>query len=383
MNKALHISAAGEAFVIVFLFALRQSHSGCDLHRLTGRDCDLAVGGAVGNVRIQLPGILIGQMGDLAVLHEAAHGLLPQDGGVQGVGFVGIGEIHHLKGHFIYAGALRIVAQLQLCLVGALHLDVGLRVHGRTDVDHTGALAADEVEGTVLFIQNGGSRRHQQAVGHMGIILSGDIGILQVLPHQSGAGSHGRRRHTGSGGNAHPVAVGGQDVAADTGNLRLQGQAASGAPGRKVRHLACRLASVPEAFHSYISLDITFHYIKIESHEAGNGQRKFRQGYLGAINQNQTGGFRLHSLVHQLHRVNILAHRTEEQLALGVCRIFCELKFPVAQLFPEAFALRHTCQLGVVYIGLISILGHVTKSISIGVEYSCILRTCNRQRRIK
>ena len=142
VNKALHISAAGEAFVIVFLFALRQSHSGCDLHRLTGRDCDLAVGGAVGNVRIQLPGILIGQMGDLAVLHEAAHGLLPQDGGVQGVGFVGIGEIHHLKGHFIYAGALRIVAQLQLCLVGALHLDVGLRVHGRTDVDHTGAMAA-------------------------------------------------------------------------------------------------------------------------------------------------------------------------------------------------------------------------------------------------
>ena len=383
VNKALHISAAGEPLVIVFLFPLCQGHCGGDLHRLTGRDCDLAIGGAVGNVRIQLPGILIGQMGDLAVLHQTAHSLLAQDGGVQGIGFVGIGEIHHLKGHLIYAGALRIVAQLQLGLVGALHLDVGLRVHGRTDVDHTGALAADEVEGTVLFIQNGGSRRHQQTVGHMGIVLFRDIGILQILPHQSGAGSHGGRGHAGTGGNTHPVAIGGQDVAADAGDLRLQGQTAGGAPGGEIRHLPCRLASVPEAHNSYgVALNITFDHIKKGRPKIGDGKRKFRQSYLGTIQQNQTGSFCFHSLVHQFHRVNILAHRAEEQFALGVCRIFCELKFPVAQLLPETFALRHTDHLGVVTVVFISKSGHISEGVS-AIECSCVLRAGHGQRRVK
>ena len=95
--------------------------------------------------------------------------------------------------------------------------------------------------------------------------------------------------------------------------------------------------------------------------------------------KNQTGGLRLYSLIHQLHRVNILAHRAEEQFALGVCRIFCELKFPVAQLFPEAFALRHTGHLRVVHIGLISRFGHVAEGVSIDIEGSCVLRAGHGQ----
>ena len=57
-------------------------------------------------------------------------GHLAQDGGIQGVGLLGIREVHHLEGHGIGTSAIRIIPQLQLGFVGVFHLNISLRSNG-------------------------------------------------------------------------------------------------------------------------------------------------------------------------------------------------------------------------------------------------------------
>ena len=148
-----------------------------------GRDGNLPVCSTGGDSSAQFPGIVIDQIGDLAAPNLTAFCLLSQNRSVQGVCFLPIGEIHHFKVHGIDASALRVVAQLEFGLVGALHLNVCLRGHGCGGVGQARALAADEVQSIVRFIYNGSRRTHEQAVDHIGQRFLCHTLFLQILPH--------------------------------------------------------------------------------------------------------------------------------------------------------------------------------------------------------
>ena len=184
LYKPFYIGAIGEPLVHVSSVCVRQCDRNRDLGSGMGRDGNSPVCGAGGNSSTQFPGIVIDQIGDLTAPNLAAFCLLSQNCGIQGVCFLPVREIHHFKVHGIDARALRVVAQLKFGFVGALHLNVSLRGHGRRRIGQTRALAADEVEGVVGFIYNGSRRAHEQAVDQIGQPFLCHTLFLQILPHQ-------------------------------------------------------------------------------------------------------------------------------------------------------------------------------------------------------
>ena len=182
-------------------------------------------------------------------------GGLAQDGGVQTVGFVCVGEVHHLEVHGVGAGAVRVVPQLKFGFVGACYLDIGPGGHSKGGVGQACALTADEIEGVVLLVPDGGGSAHEQTVHHMGQLLLRHAGFPQVLPHQSSRGGHGGRGHGGTGSHGVVIAhISREHVAADAGDLRLQGQAVGGTPGGEAGYLTCKLAGIPNGVYSQESL---------------------------------------------------------------------------------------------------------------------------------
>ena len=95
-----------------------------------------------------------------------------------------------------------------------------------------------------------GGSAHEQTVHHMGQLLLRHAGFPQVLPHQSRRGGHGGRGHGGTGSHGVVIAhISREHVAADAGDLRLQGQAVGGTPGGEAGHLTCKLAGIPNGIY--------------------------------------------------------------------------------------------------------------------------------------
>ena len=117
LYKALHIGAVREPLVHVGLVRVRKGNGYRDLRGGVGRNGDGSIGGAGGDGGVQLPGIVADQVGDLAVLELAPLGNLAQDGGIQVISFVCVGEVYHLEVHGVGAGAVRVVPQFKFGFV--------------------------------------------------------------------------------------------------------------------------------------------------------------------------------------------------------------------------------------------------------------------------
>ena len=120
---------------------------------------------------------------------------MPQNGGVQGVGFLFVREIYHFKVHGIDAGALLVLAQFKLGFVGARYLNIGLGGHGGCGIGQACALAADKVEGAMLLVYDGGGCTHEQAVDRIGKRFFCYAQFFQVLPDQGCRRRHSRCGH--------------------------------------------------------------------------------------------------------------------------------------------------------------------------------------------
>ena len=195
LDKALDICAVREALVIVGLLRVGQLQGHGDLCSRTGGNRQLVAVQAGGIGRVELLCIVLREIGDLAALDEAALCSLAEALQAERIGFGFLGEVDDAELHLVLAGLLGIVAQLKLCLVGALDGDVSTGLHGVADVGKACTLTADEVIGAVCFIDDRRCRAHKQAVSDLGIVLFRDGGRLQILPQQRHRGGDGRRRH--------------------------------------------------------------------------------------------------------------------------------------------------------------------------------------------
>ena len=161
---------------------------------------------------------------------------------IEGIGLIRIlGEVGDLEGELVHAVTLRIIAELALrpVLIGIGAGEVGFRGSGLHQVDQAGAL----VSGRVLFrvaVHHGIGRAEHNVGCHPAQHIFLELGIVrpQVL-HQDGHGAgnlgscHGGTAHeTVTGG----VVPGGVDVAAHTGDFRLQLQIRGAAPGGEIAH---------------------------------------------------------------------------------------------------------------------------------------------------
>ena len=249
-DKALHVHTVGERIVQISL---------------------VLVGEGDGHGHVSLLALVDGQLGaaDLAALHGGdLHGSALQDVGLLGdggltsaglgiadalgedvsahvIGQVLVADVLHGEGHGVHAGLVGVVAQFQLGLVHLLAVfilgdDVGGGIDGVQQICQAGALLTDGV-GLAVGVDDDIGGGHQQPVDHGvdGHVIVGDVGevLHDVLPHQQG---HACQVGAGHGGAGHTVITaagdGGQDVAAVGGDLRLDLQAGSGAPGGEVRN---------------------------------------------------------------------------------------------------------------------------------------------------
>ena len=130
LHKPLHVGAIGEPLIDIRPVSIRQGHRHCDIGRCVGRYRNLTILGIADHLGIQLPGMAGYQIRYLILFDLPTLGHLAQDGGIQGVGLLGIREVHHLEGHGIGTSAIRIIPQLQLGFVGVFHLNISLRSNG-------------------------------------------------------------------------------------------------------------------------------------------------------------------------------------------------------------------------------------------------------------
>ena len=162
-----------------------------------------------------------------------------------------VGQIVDGEGEFVHAGAVGVIAQLGLDLaVGlAVHQNVGIGGGGQIGPCQTGALLQQGVvEAAGVFLTHGNGGGHQQAVGQIpgrDVLLSLQAPFPDILGHQrdhtgDGGGSHGGAGHEliliRAAAVAHGLTVQGVDIAAGSGDLGLQSQAAGHAPGAEAAH---------------------------------------------------------------------------------------------------------------------------------------------------
>ena len=249
-DEALHIGAVGELLVHLGLGFSGQLHGLRDGDGLTGGDGDGAQS-LLKQEHIAVQGNLHLTPGGLEHIGVGAG-----QGGVNRIGHIPVGEVVDLEGQIINAGALGIVLQLQLAHGLALDADEGGGGHGGGDIDQARALVAGRVEDAVLVQlgHGGGDQQMLAQVGHSQ--LGGDAPVLHdgLTDQQSqtghvGGGHGGAAHHAvvahivvidagGVGGNEGGIDDGGPDVAAGGGDLGLQLQRGTCAPGGEDGHLA-------------------------------------------------------------------------------------------------------------------------------------------------
>ena len=224
---------------------------------------EVAVGKTLGSghlhhLAVHGPGDIGGQVGGPGVL-EVHHGavleligedILGEEVGAEVEGGRSILQVVDGEAEVILAGAGGIVAQLHLDLtvgsagVGVLiHLDVGAGGNGSAHIGKAGALLHNGIVAILalaVILIHGDSGGHQQGLSQS---TGGEAGLLRqlvgadVLGHHSGhTGNLGR----GHGGTGHILVAAailqGVDIAARSGDLRLQLQGAGNAPGGEVAH---------------------------------------------------------------------------------------------------------------------------------------------------
>ena len=173
------------------------------------------------------------------LLHR--HGV---DGGVERIVGRIVLQIIQRKGKAVFAGALGIVAKVDLHFAVRCGLVVGQQKsggsHGVIHICKAGSLLSGGILHAVLVLQRR-RRRHQQRLRQSAdrhALLLGQTGLVQILSdHRRHAGNTGG----GHGGAGHRAigAVGqrGPNVAAGRGDLRLQIQIPGNAPGGEVAGL--------------------------------------------------------------------------------------------------------------------------------------------------
>ena len=160
LHKPLHVGAIGEPLIDVRPVSFRQGYRHGDVDSCIGRYRNLTILGIADHLGIQLPVMTGHQIGHLTLFDLPTIGHLAQNGGVQSVGLFGIREVHHLEGHGIDTGAVRIIPQLQLGFVGVFHLNISLGSNGCRRIGQTCALAANRIVHPICFIQNGSGSTH-------------------------------------------------------------------------------------------------------------------------------------------------------------------------------------------------------------------------------
>ena len=224
---------------------------------------EVAVGKTLGSghlhhLAVHGPGDVGGQVGGVGIF-EVHHGavfeligedILGEEVGAEVEGGRDILQVVDGEAEAVLTGALGIVAQLHLDLtvggtgVGALiHQDIGAGRGGGAHVGKAGALLHDGIVAVLtlaVILIHGDSGGHQQGLSQS---TGGEAGLLRqlvgadVLGHHSGhTGNLGR----GHGGTGHILVAAailqGVDIAARSGDLRLQLQGAGNAPGGEVAH---------------------------------------------------------------------------------------------------------------------------------------------------
>ena len=209
----------------------------------------LAVHGP-GDVGGQQSGVGILEVHLGAVVELIGEDILGEEVGAEVEGGRDILQVVDGEAEAVLTGALGIVAQLHLDLtvgsagVGALiHQDIGAGRGGGAHVGKAGALLHDGIVAILalaVILIHGDSGGHQQGLSQS---TGGEAGLLRqlvgadVLGHHSGhTGNLGR----GHGGTGHILVAAailqGVDIAARSGDLRLQLQGAGNAPGGEVAH---------------------------------------------------------------------------------------------------------------------------------------------------
>ena len=209
----------------------------------------LAVHGP-GDVGGQQSGVGILEVHHGAVLELIGEDILGEEIGAEVEGSRSILQVVDGEAEVILAGAGGIVAQLHLDLtvgsasVGVLiHHDVGAGGNGSAHIGKASALLHNGIVAILalaVILIHGDSGGHQQGLSQS---TGGEAGLLRqlvgadVLGHHSGhTGNLGR----GHGGTGHILVAAailqGVDIAARSGDLRLQLQGAGNAPGGEVAH---------------------------------------------------------------------------------------------------------------------------------------------------
>ena len=245
-DKALHIHAVFKQLVQLSLLTVGEGHSLGEAGGLSGLHGDLAQLHGLDDHVLVHHGVALAP----GAVHRLGVGALEGDGHVIGHGLVG--DVVHIKGDVVAASAVGVVQQLQLAHILAVHGDVGGGVHGGGGVDQAGALLTGRVVHPALIgLRHSGA--HQQLVDNVahltGLLAGKGCAGLHVLAHQGGNTGHVRGGHGGTAHHAVAAGValvggvdlvddGGPDVAAGGGDLRLQLQAGTSAPGGEGGHLA-------------------------------------------------------------------------------------------------------------------------------------------------
>ena len=235
IDEAFNVAAVLPALVEVCLVLIGQADGDLDISLLTCGD---------GN-GVLVEGDGAGQLGletSHPVVAVTAFDILGHQSGVQLEGLGLVRGVVDLKGEDVVAGG----AVTQGCLGGvAAHGHVNLGVQCLPCIDQTCALLAGrslQLNTSVgVGSHDGISGAHQHGLSQVtqGAVDGIGVQFLQVLQHQSGDTCNLRSGH-GSTGHQTVLAIvqGGVNAAADAGDIGLQRQVGSNAPGGEVGHLA-------------------------------------------------------------------------------------------------------------------------------------------------
>ena len=152
-------------------------------------------------------------------------------------------EVVNGEGHFINAGLLRIITQLQLGLIHGVSIlvisgNVSLGIQAAGQISQTCTLLTNRVRQTV-GVQGDVCGRHHQLVDHLidlDIVICNVGEILHnILPQQDDHAGQVGTSHRGTGQTVITTTGNrGENIAAVSSDLRLNIQAGSGAPGGEI-----------------------------------------------------------------------------------------------------------------------------------------------------
>ena len=238
VDIAFHVAAVLPALGKVCLVLVGQCDGNGDG---SGRTCSngdrlLIKGNGAAQFRVHA----VHEVLDLSLAQAHTGDVFGHQDGIEGVGLALFRDVVDLEGEGV--STVGVGAQLTLGHV-AVNGQVSVGGDSLVSVHQTSALLAGRHFDAGVSADDGISGGHQQRIGHgtqgtVALALAA-VTVLQVLHDQCGDASHLRSGHGGTGHQAVTAAVvAGVDIAADTGQVRLQAQVGGDTPGREDAHLA-------------------------------------------------------------------------------------------------------------------------------------------------